>query len=403
MKKMFYYIKMKNTTPLHIGNGNSTFTDLDVIKDKEGKFFIPGTSLTGCFYHFLDDEDKKIFNPVDHKKMPKQSSFFISDAVVEEKEIAYETRDGIALDENKITKDKNKYDYEIVPAGYHFHFRIEVLNRDEKNDYDLIVNNCLAAINNQDIRLGYKTTRGLGNFQIEKVGLKVFDSTNYQNYFEFDPYQEENYDEYKYTPLISRYLNIQVYLKQKGGLSIRTYQTKKGEADFVHIHSAKKPVIPGTSWNGLFRKQFKYYLDLYKAHNEKCCLNMSEVFGATIEQKEKIKSNIYFEESIIENNEDITMVRNRINRFDNSTMLRNLYKETVCYNGSTILNISLNIGNINDYNKIKLIEEILLLIIKDLHCGFIALGGETAIGRGLFEVEKVIFGNKCIYMEEDIC
>ena len=67
------------------------------------------------------------------------------------------------------------------------------------------------------------------------------------------------------------------------------------------------------------------------------------------------------------------------------------------------LNISLNIGNINDYNKIKLIEEILLLIIKDLHCGFIALGGETAIGRGLFEVEKVIFGNKCIYMEEDIC
>ena len=62
MKKMFYYIKMKNTTPLHIGNGSSTFTDLDVIKDKEGKFFIPGTSLTGCFYHFLDDEDKKIIN-----------------------------------------------------------------------------------------------------------------------------------------------------------------------------------------------------------------------------------------------------------------------------------------------------------------------------------------------------
>lgn len=52
MKKMFYYIKMKNTTPLHIGNGSSTFTDLDVIKDKEGKFFIPGTSLTGCFITF---------------------------------------------------------------------------------------------------------------------------------------------------------------------------------------------------------------------------------------------------------------------------------------------------------------------------------------------------------------
>ena len=34
MKKMFYYIKMKNTTHLHIGKGRSTFTYLDIIKDK---------------------------------------------------------------------------------------------------------------------------------------------------------------------------------------------------------------------------------------------------------------------------------------------------------------------------------------------------------------------------------
>ena len=37
MRKLFYYIVMTNTTPLHIGNGDNTFTDLDVIKDKEGK------------------------------------------------------------------------------------------------------------------------------------------------------------------------------------------------------------------------------------------------------------------------------------------------------------------------------------------------------------------------------
>ena len=136
MRKLFYYIVMTNTTPLHIGNGDNTFTDLDVIKDKEGKFFIPGTTLAGCFLHSLNEENQKLFNPTVDENMTKQSPFFISDALVEEESISYETRDGIALDENKITIDGNKYDYEIVPAGCHFRFRIEVFDRDENVLYE---------------------------------------------------------------------------------------------------------------------------------------------------------------------------------------------------------------------------------------------------------------------------
>ena len=406
MRKLFYYIKMTNITPLHIGNGDNTLTDQDVIKDKAGKFFIPGTTLAGCFRHYLNDEDRKLFNPTykeskHNDQMFKQSPFFISDALVEE-DITYETRDGIALDENKITKDGNKYDYEIVPAGHHFHFRIEVFDRDDNDALELIVNDCLSALGHQDIRLGYKTTRGLGNFEIERVGRCIFDQTNYQDYLSFDPYHLSSYKLYELKELKSRFLNIDVSLKQNGGLSIRTYQTKKEESDFIHIQSNGNSVIPGTSWNGLFRRQFKYYLDLYKDYNS-IDLKMSEVFGASLDQEDKVKSNIYFKESIIQDGEGIAMVRNRINRFDSSTIQGSLYKETACYNGKTTLSISLNIESIKDAQKIETIKEILLLIIKDLDQGFIALGGETAIGRGLFKVEKVMIDDECVCLEDAVC
>lgn len=397
MRKLFYYISMTNTTPLHIGNGDNTLTDLDVIKDKEGKFFIPGTTLAGGFLHSLNEEDRELFNPIVDKNMTKQSPFFISDALVEEETIDYETRDGIALDENKITKDGNKYDYEIVPAGYHFRFRIEVFDRDENVLYEKLVDQILASIDNQDIRLGYKTSRGLGAFKVERVGFKVFNKDNYNDYFNFDSHQLDNYDLYEYEALASKYLNMKISLKQQGGLSIRAYQTKKGEADFIHIHSRNKPIIPGTSWNGLFRKQFNYYLKLLPQGIE-----IENVFGTDIDSEDKIKSNIYFKESTINDYEILSMVRNKINRYDNSTIKGGLYKEESCYNGTTELEITLNKRSFSS-QQIEIIKNILLLIIKDLDEGFIALGGETSIGRGLFKVEKVMIDDECVCLEDTVC
>lgn len=96
------------------------------------------------------------------------------------------------------------------------------------------------------------------------------------------------------------------------------------------------------------------------------------------------------------------MVRNKINRYDNSTIKGGLYKEESCYNGTTELEITLNKRSLNS-QQIEIIKKILLLVIKDLDQGFIALGGETSIGRGLFKVEKVMIDDKCVCLEDEVC
>lgn len=402
MRKLFYYIKMSNISPVHIGNGDNTYTDLDVIKDKFNAFFIPGTSLAGCIYHSLSENEREIFNPIDKDGMNKQSPFFISDATMMENQNNIEIRDGIALTLDKLTKDGNKYDFEIVPAGHKFVFRIEVMDREDNGDYERIIDYILASFENHDIRIGYKTTRGLGVFNVDYVGQKIFDQNNFEEYFNFDNMDETQYNKYEIKPLKSKYLTIKVDLKQRGGISIRSYQTKKGEADFIHIQSAKKPVIPGTSWNGLFRKSVYNYLSLIQEDSD---LKIQDIFGSRIEDEDRIKSKIYFSESIIENYELITMVRNQVNRFDGSTIDGSLYKEEGCFWGNTRLTISLNKEGFS-YEELEYIKEILLMIIKDIDNGFLALGGETSIGRGMFSVGRISVDDEQIditNLEDGLC
>lgn len=400
MRKLFYYIEISNISPVHIGNGNSDYTDLDVIKDKSNVFFIPGTSLAGCIFHSLPENDRKIFNPLDSNGMNKQSPFFVSDAKMIEGQKNVEIRDGIALTLDKVTKDGNKYDFEIVPAGHKFVFRIEVMDREDNEDYERIIDYILASFENHDIRIGYKTTRGLGIFNIDYVGQKIFDQHNFEEYFNFDNMDIAQYNKYEIKPLKSKYLTIKVDLKQRGGISIRSYQTKKEKADSIHIHSAKKPVIPGTSWNGLFRKSVYHYLSFIQDDLD---LKIQDIFGSEIEDEDRIKSKIYFSESTIENYELITMVRNQINRFNGSTIDGSLYTEESCYGGNTSLTISLKKDEFSN-EELEYIKEILLLIIKDIDNGFIALGGQTSIGRGLFLVEHIFVDDEQIDLNslEDI-
>ena len=58
-----------------------------------------------------------------------------------------------------------------------------------------------------------------------------------------------------------------------------------------------------------------------------------------------------------------------------------LYKEKTYVNGTFTLKLSINKENPN----MDWIIGILLLAVKDLQNGFLAVGGQTSIGRGIFE------------------
>lgn len=381
MRKIYYYVQLKTISPLNIGNGTSECTDMDVLKDDQGLFYIPGTSIAGACYHDLDEESKKLFNPL-FEQQNKMSPIFFSDAcMLNPDEMKYEVRDGIKLNSKKISIDGSKFNYEVVPMNTRFVLRIEVTDRYDDMNYEILVEKLLVHINNQDIKFGMKSTRGLGALVVEKCGKKVFDINNFEKeYFGFDCENITHYNEMEVGTVSSeKFVVIKAELQQVGGISIRTYNTVKDEADYMHIHSNGNPVIPASSWNGLIRQTFKKYAELFEMPDLTKC-----VFGDVCGE-EKTKSKVYIEESLLKDGYVMELFRNSINRFHAKTMNTGLFREKSYYDGKTTLTIRID----NTIEDLELVVKIFLAILDDINDGMLALGGLTAIGRGIFKVNNL--------------
>lgn len=215
-------------------------------------------------------------------------------------------------------------------------------------------------------------------------------------------------------------IKLELKLKQVGGISIRRYTTdpKKGEndnaPDFVQLTYHEKlnsgqnevsdiedPVIPGTSWSGAFRHAIEQF---FSDGNDKKLI--STYFGSA---DKKSKAKIYFSESRVTGGYNKIFTRCAINRFTGGAKTGALYTESTYYGGTTTLTITLKEekdSQINDEtdasctsaadkasaNKITESEKFknaLAAAIVDLNEGILAVGGETAIGRGLFKIEEI--------------
>ena len=103
--------------------------------------------------------------------------------------------------------------------------------------------------------------------------------------------------------------------------------------------------------------------------------------------KEQI-SNIIVGETEIEGAKDLTIVRTGVSRFESAVKKRSLYKEKTAVDGKLKLEIYIRKGKYPEDE--KWILGLVLLALKDLQNGFLAVGGQTAIGRGIFEADGEI-------------
>lgn len=392
--KIYYYVRMELLSPISIGNGDDLLTDHDCLRNSKGVPFIPGTSLAGVFSHYLSDEMLALFTPKIGDEY-KQSPYYISDAniVLDDKKrnVSTSIRDGVKLKPDKIAEDGAKFDFEIVESSTKFDFRIEVIVRDHDNIDKMkkVVDVILHGLNSGEILLGYKSKRGYGKVKIEDVKIKEFTKNSLEEMLLFDKYQMDKYDQYSIPDIDNenKYDYIEVHLRQVGGISIRKYSATAGEVDFEHVTSNGKPVIPGTSWNGLIRRQIAEYLDDDIISN--CCVKINDWFGEAKKRDTTGRaSNIIIEESIIQDAKRIQITRNKISRFSAGVSNRALFSEVSYFNGDTVLGIKVKKSIEEDPDNSRIIG-LLSLVIKDIDNGFIALGGQTAIGRGLFKVLKV--------------
>ncbi len=210
-------------TAFHLGSGESgqDFTDMAVLRDVYGKPLLPGSSLKGVFRStaerlsqliemstcFLDKNSnsecpganeklyeeaiKSINNAKRDEEIDRELSrlcdtcflfgsglargrtFFYDASYTGEGSDIIERRDGVGIDRDSGTAvEKVKYDFQVIPRGAEFQFTLLAENVSPKEELLLK----LTALEwSREVRLGGKTTRGLGGAKLEDLKYEKVD------------------------------------------------------------------------------------------------------------------------------------------------------------------------------------------------------------------------------------
>lgn len=397
IKRKYYALAIRLDSPLNVSSGDHYYTDSDVIKNKSGELFVPGTSLAGAFRNRLNQK-KTEEGIMGYSKGSdgNMSSLFISDLYfrTDKNSLRSSVRDGVNLSDEKIVD--NKFDMEIIETGaegiLYFHY---ILRKDDSEQrFDQSINIILQEIQNGAIRIGSNKNRGFGRIHIEQIYQSEFtkddiddwlsfvpDYKNLSNYQTIKTYEEWEKEQKRVT---SSYIKITVPLKLTGGISIRKYSTEPGKADFEQITCNGDAVIPGSSWMGAIRADAKNILDELGVRGKDDYID--QWFGYIDKEKKKAKqSTVVVAENVIKQSHSQLMTRNRINRFDAGTKSGALYTEIAYFNGNT--NLELMVKK-DEEGKYYALIGLLQLIIFDIQKGYVPVGGQTAVGRGIFEADN---------------
>ncbi len=449
LKKTVYYIQIRLASPLSVSSGDEGITDRDVLQDYDGRPFVPGSSLAGALRAYLINLNggSYIFgseNTDDDSSQSRMSSSFISDltftynnigesaeqaenekmksneadeglkAIDEKKtqDVKIVIRDCVKLSDDKVALTRSKFDMEAVDTGICGHFTIELVVRrnDDEEEMQREIKLVLNGLRSHDIRLGGKKTRGYGELDILSIWKRDFTKENILEYKDAYDWEKVEKRSKGYSLPIDTFLedmdkgqsfdHLALYLKLTGGISIRQYSAKKGEPDFVHITADGKPVVPGTSFAGAIRHRAAEFLkNLGMPETEHC---IDEMFGY-VEKNKSCSSAVIISESVINGSHPLTMSRTAISRFESSAQTNALFTEKDYVGGNLVLRINVRRNRKTDNGNNWMIG-LLLLVLKDISKGYLPVGGQTSIGRGIFEEDKdkkIMLNGKPITKEKE--
>ena len=410
--------KLKLLSPLLIGNGEPVFTDNDLVKDINGNPFIPGTSIAGSIRNYMEkfsNENNRIIDTLfggeskDSKqnKDSNQSLLYFYDSILI-KEGTITIRDGIAVDDFiKVEKAEEhaKYDYQVLERDNEFDFRLELHLRNKFSDKKEDILKALAVIISElqrgNIYIGAKSNRGLGNIKLTNVEILKFDfdelklrekllkeflKFNWDK--EFNKVSEKAFESGIYfmdmirnCKSINTNTHIKIPLKVRDTIFIRDYLLQNTDVDSSQLKYNDRFIIPGTTWAGAVKhKMFIILYDLGLTE-EQTREKIEELFGCADKKKEAMASKIRFEESMdSDRSKFIDIRRTRIDRFTGGACNKALFEGRAAVHGNIFLDIY-----IKDKNQWKI--GLLILSLYDLMSGMLAVGGETAVGRGLIVSE----------------
>lgn len=436
---------LKAETPFMIGNGDDTYSDMDLLRNHKKEPFIPGTALAGVCRAYLEKDGRfkdKVKNYFGEGKKGhestkyRQSQVIVYDGQLEGAEkTPTRIRDSVKL-ENKVAVDESKFDFEIVEAGAAFSFRLEFkVDKGKRDEVENLVRALIAGFHHGEIRIGGKSNRGYGYFKLlpsldsDTAGVK----SKYFNLTQQDDL--EKYIKWKWsdTEFTEKLLLgpqnddfLKTPLQLHSFLFIRDYahneQYDEGTIDAVPLKNSKdEVVIPGTTWAGVFRHHMERILNQLDTDSikrigdifPKCDINKESwpkalidyLFGYVHEKKSDKNdgpqasnsqaSHIFFKESHFEkgNVSEILRTRTAIDRFTGGASKGLLFNNKLAYTqgdrSSCYLEVGLSQELKDEQKQYDFVKSLLDVCFEDLQEGYLAVGGQTAVGGGIFRKGEV--------------
>lgn len=403
---------LKLTSAAHFGTGEGGVVDMEVLRDEDGNPLLAGSSLAGALRSHLVDrlmgyreketEKEKVggsgilFGGVKGDDEGAQSPLIVHEVKgLLPKGGGVEIRDGVGIDVKSGTALKGaKFDYEVIPAGTVFGCRLELLVFDASQESSLLQHllASLAGLENGEIALGAKTTRGFGaceavDWEARRWNLK--DEPGWASWLAYDHCGdlagekdrkiktlltklavdsveafEDNRDSFLFDVKLLFPHGLMVGAPAEGNESM-------GDVDTGHLHSGGKPIISGTSLAGVLRARANRYA--HPSHPDKVADTINALFGHV--EGEASSSRIIISASTIKDGKTQQMTRVTIDRFTGGAMDHRLFSELPIYGGKARFQIELR-------NPLQNEVELVLLCLRDLITGWLPVGGTSSVGRG---------------------
>lgn len=397
MRKMYYRLSFHQTSPLRISNGGGELTDSDLMKDKRGMPFIPGTSIAGVLRSMLADETAgRLFGELD-----APCPLIVSDACLSRElspdDILITQRDGVGLNDNGTAIPSAKYDFETVelPEGDHPYVALLEWSGDSEPPAELTA--LLARLVSEGVCFGARTSRGYGDMRVE-VRQKRFDFPKMlDEWLAFDPLAApaEVFEPFETLPSQNAgrdWLLIEARFEVVDSISVRVYSSSAqatpgdGVPRYEPLSNARgEAVVPGTSWAGCFRHHMRNLarqLNLGQGAPEE----IDTLFGVRGSRNQRQKqSGIWFSESAIRGGSNYRITRNAIDRFTGAPRNTGLYTAQVCRGGSGTLRLRVHRQELT-----PLTRQLLGAALLDLHLGLLTVGGEGNVGRGRVRLTELL-------------